>query len=938
MEGMLLIVIGLVIFLFFRTHFQKNELLSLERQFYNLQQQVIQLQKLIQRQEPLVKPEAESTVEQVNDGIIEDAVEEKPNIDLWQASPDAITASPQQTHESSYQPKQHSADHSSVDHSTATPSALDKGLLYVMGLVKKYFSEGNQIVRIGIVVLFFGMSFLAKYSIENSLVSIEIRMVSILIAALIMLGIGWNLRIKNPAYGLIMQGGGIAISYIAIFASFKLYQLIPAELTFPLLIVFSLFAMSLAVLQDSRALAITAITGGFAAPILASTGQGSHVGLFSYYLVLNCAIFFVAWFKSWRLLNVIGFVFTFIIASFWGVTQYRPLNFASTEPFLIAFFLIYVAISILFSIKQKPELKGYVDGTLVFGVPMVGFGLQAALVHHMEYGLAYSAAALAVFYFLVTYLLRKAVSSGRQGADNLQLMSQAMLALGVIFATLTIPFALDGRWSAASWAIEGAGFVWIAIRQQREILKYVGLAIQLLGGLLFLADYPYQGGAVVFLNVEFMGIAIISLSALFTAYLIQTEKRLLQALDVIEEKKLKQQLSRLSETLLPIKQAIDAVAAIGLMVWGLVWWYFGGLSQVEDYIGRQYELTSFVAFLTVSAGLWLALSLKWRWQQFSFFPWLLLMPLCFYFWPTVYESHFMADYGFISWPLAIALLYGILYKCQQAKLELFQPIALHSISYLLVVSIVTYELTWLVNDFALAMAWSALVIMLVLVLALHLINQRQHWPFNYSLQAYQSITALVIISFMCVWSFVYNFSVILKPDPLPYLPLFNPVDLVQLLALWTLFKWYRLYGHQYVVEAKIDTRGVLAVLAGFVFIWFNVLLLKTLHLVTGVEYQLEALFNSAVVQTSISIAWTLIGLVVMMLASNKSLRPLWIIGASLTAIVVAKLFLLDLAGQGTIERIISFIVVGALLLVVGYFSPVPPALKIEETVVAKDSE
>jgi uncharacterized membrane protein len=65
----------------------------------------------------------------------------------------------------------------------------------------------------------------------------------------------------------------------------------------------------------------------------------------------------------------------------------------------------------------------------------------------------------------------------------------------------------------------------------------------------------------------------------------------------------------------------------------------------------------------------------------------------------------------------------------------------------------------------------------------------------------------------------------------------------------------------------------------------------------------------------------------MMLASKKSLRQLWIIGATLTAIVVAKLFLLDLSEQGTIERIISFIVVGVLLLVVGYFSPVPPALK-----------
>ncbi len=943
MEGILLIFIGLIVFLFFRTQGQKNQLLSLQKQFYKLQQQFTQLQQLTQRLEPLAKPEVENVeplikvsaetsvehvldeaVEDVTEEIIEEVIEERPSIDFWNAAP-ATDSSAQSTLQST--PR-------STEQANASPSAIEQGLSYVIGLAKNYFSQGNQIVRIGIVVLFFGMSFLAKYSIENSLVSIEVRMVGILMAAFIMLGIGWHVRIKNPAYGLIMQGGAIAISYIAIFASFKLYQLIPPELTFPLLIVFSLFAMSLAVLQDSRALAITAITGGFAAPILASTGQGSHVGLFSYYLVLNCAIFFVAWFKSWRLLNVIGFLFTFIIASLWGVTQYHPLHFNSTEPFLIAFFLIYVAISILFSIKQKPELKGYVDGTLVFGVPMVGFGLQSALVHHMEYGLAYSAAALTGFYLLVTLLLRK------KGNENLQLMSQAMLALGVIFATLTIPFALDGRWSAASWAIEGAGFVWIALRQHREILKYVGLAIQILGGLLFLADYPYRGGAVVFINAEFMGIAIIALSALFTAYLIHSEERLLKTSDLVkdEDQELDKELSNLSKSLLPVKQAIDSIAAMGLLIWGLVWWYSGGLLQVEDHISRQYELTSFVAFLTASAGLWLVVSLKWRWQQFSFFPWLLLLPLCLYFWPTVFNSHFMADYGFISWPLALVLLYGILYKCQQVELALSRPTALHSISYLLVMSIVAYELAWLMNDLALVAAWGVLAIMLVLILALRLINNSQRWPFTHNTQAYQVISAVVIMGLMFIWSLLFNFSAVLKPDPIPYLPLFNPIDLVQLFALWTLIKGYRLYGHQLAIKAKIDPRWVVGSLAGFVFVWFNVLLLKTIHLVVGVDYQLAALFDSAIVQTSVSITWTLIGLVVMMLASNKSLRWLWIVGASLTAIVVAKLFLLDLAGQGTIERIISFIVVGALLLVVGYFSPVPPAAKAEAASATTESE
>lgn len=903
MEGLLVLCIGLIGYLFYRTNGQKHQLSTLQSQLYKLQQQFIQLQQ------SMVKPDVDEVVQEeiieeapINEEPINEAAVKEPptketsavNHDVWRAE------------------------------STAQPTTIEQGLGFIINLAKNYFSQGNQIVRIGIIVLFFGMSFLAKYSIENSLISIEVRMAAILIAAMIMLGIGWHLRIKKPAYGLMMQGGGIAISYIAIFTSFKLYQLLPAEMTFPLLILFSIFAMSLAVLQDSKALAVTAITGGFAAPILASTGQGSHVGLFSYYLVLNCAIFFVAWFKSWRLLNVIGFLFTFIVASIWGVTQYRSAHFASTEPFLIAFFLIYVAISILFAIKQKPELKGYVDGTLVFGVPMVGFGLQTALVHHMEYGLAYSAAALAGFYLLVTVGLRKAQN------PNFNLLAQAMLALGVIFATLTIPFALDGRWTAASWAIEGAGFVWIALRQGRDLLKYVGLGIQLLGGLLFLADYPYRGGAFVFLNAEFMGIAIITLSALFSAYLLQTkpaEQRLLQNSE-----------TGLKQTLMRTMNVIDAVGGIALIVWGLGWWYIGALIQVDDHIARQYELTAYVAFLAASAGLWLLLSLRGSWQQFNFFLWLLLLPLCLYFWPTIFQGHFLEDYGYISWPLALVTLYGVLYKTEQMGYLLRQPVGLHSVSYLLILCIVAYELAWLLDDAGLVTAWSATAVMAVLIIALRLISHSQFWAIVKYPRAYQVLAAPIIIGFMLIWSVVFNFISVLKPEPIGYLPLFNPIDLIQLLAVWMVIRWFSAHSQEVKVLKAIDVRWVLAVLAGFVFIWFNVLLLKSIHVIASVPYNAHSLFDSAIVQTSISIAWTLIGLAVMILASNKAIRQLWIVGAVLTGIVVAKLFLLDLSGQGTIERIVSFLVVGFLLLVVGYFSPVPPALKSTEEAEIKGSE
>jgi uncharacterized membrane protein len=62
----------------------------------------------------------------------------------------------------------------------------------------------------------------------------------------------------------------------------------------------------------------------------------------------------------------------------------------------------------------------------------------------------------------------------------------------------------------------------------------------------------------------------------------------------------------------------------------------------------------------------------------------------------------------------------------------------------------------------------------------------------------------------------------------------------------------------------------------------------------------------------------------MLLARRNGRRPIWVLGAVLLAVIVGKLFLVDLANTGTVARIVSFLGVGALLLVIGYVAPVPP--------------
>ncbi|MEO8718926.1 MAG: DUF2339 domain-containing protein, partial [Burkholderiales bacterium] len=224
---------------------------------------------------------------------------------------------------------------------------------------------GNLVAKVGVIILFFGVAFLLRYAYERVHVPIELRLIGASAIAFVMLAIGWRLRVARRTYALVLQGGGIGVLYLVIFGAFRLFNLLPGPLAFALLVVIAAASAVLAVAQNSLALASLGVAGGFLAPILTSTGRGDHVMLFSYYAVLNAGIFGIAWLRAWRILNLLGFGFTVAVGGLWGMRFYRPELFASTEPFLVLFFLMYVVIPILFARLRAVELKDYVDATLV---------------------------------------------------------------------------------------------------------------------------------------------------------------------------------------------------------------------------------------------------------------------------------------------------------------------------------------------------------------------------------------------------------------------------------------------------------------------------------------------------------------------------------------------------------------------------------------------
>jgi uncharacterized membrane protein len=115
-----------------------------------------------------------------------------------------------------------------------------------------------------------------------------------------------------------------------------------------------------------------------------------------------------------------------------------------------------------------------------------------------------------------------------------------------------------------------------------------------------------------------------------------------------------------------------------------------------------------------------------------------------------------------------------------------------------------------------------------------------------------------------------------------------------------------------------------AAAAALLLFWVTFATLRTLHHWADVPWSIAGMWSSRVVQAALSLVWSVFALAVMVIANRRRYRGAWVAGAALLAIVVAKLFFVDLSQVGGVERIVSFIGVGVLLLVVGYLAPVPP--------------
>ncbi|ANM28422.1 hypothetical protein ABI59_00425 [Acidobacteria bacterium Mor1] len=715
----------------------------------------------------------------------------------------------------------------------------------------------------GIVISLIGFSFLLKLAIDFGWLALPIELRHLLVAACgaAFIAIGWYRREAHVAFSRTLLGGGWATISLTIYSAVLAFEILDPAVGFGLLSLSVAAAGALASRLRSRTLAVLALCGGIVAPLLLLEGGVPLPSVLAYYAVFSAAGLGLSLRHDWPLLHLMAFIGTFGSAALWIVGKTLLLS--------IGFgFASQFWISVLFALYLGIVLISVLrrDRAVVHGVERVLlFAVPSATLFLFAVG-GLDGDALAIRSLMLAAVYAGVTFAIRSGIE----LKQGARGLAWGLAALAIPFGLEGRTLVVAMATFAAVQIFTALRAQR--IRYVQTAVAMLVLTALYHGTGYFGslGSGAFPDTRWLTGAWLAGCAFFAAACIDRKG-----------------------TAGPLSGGL--AFCVGVVVW---------LSAGTLEISRLFEGPRLLHTLLLFIGCSALVAHASVWLRAR--RWLLgYSPLLVGFaaWSLVTMPHPGAGVGWVAWIVALAALAWI--SREEASRSAAYPVfLLHALSLILGLTEIHH---WL--DLALEGAWPlALVCGLLVAWVVWGVARRGGRPVFRDGLLPVSVPALLALVGVLQ----------LSPgsaSPLPFLPVLNPVDLALGAAILAILQVGHLLGQGRLFGGWMR-----------IVVWAGVTMtvLRTVHHYGGVKFDIASLFLSELAQTSLTIAWAVMGLCAMATAARRGGRTLWTGGAVLMALVVVKLFLIDLAGLDAPARIVSFLGVGALLLLIGYLAPVPP--------------
>jgi len=356
--------------------------------------------------------------------------------------------------------------------------------------------------RIGIAAVLIGVSYFLKFAFDNNWIGPAGRVTIGLLA-----GIGvvvWSERFRNRGYTIFsysLKAVGIGVLYLSLWAAFHVYILIPSGVAFMAMLIVTAATATLAITQDAQILAVFALTGGFATPVLLSTGQNKELELFSYVVLLDLATLTLLAIKPWRRLLLLSYLGTLLLYVGWYSTFYDRTQLRLTLGFATLFFAIFAIAPLVARQSENavpvagraPALHGIsFSYKLMLFLVFINAGVYFLQVYGMfedvnRNAVAWFALGLAAVYIFLSRQMRVRYPDP-VAAKTVHLLH---LALAIGFITVAIPIRLDAHWITIGWLVEAVVLFWIGDRIHSDFLSAFAIGAVILGvaRLLFIDNF-----------------------------------------------------------------------------------------------------------------------------------------------------------------------------------------------------------------------------------------------------------------------------------------------------------------------------------------------------------------------------------------------------------------------------------------------------------------
>lgn len=200
---------------------------------------------------------------------------------------------------------------------------------------------------VGGVLLIIAAFLFLRYAVEHGFFPPAVRVTLGYLAGIACVaGSEALLRRRYPTTADAVAGAGVVILYSATWAGRMLYGLIPSGVAYPVMALVTVVCGLLAWRHRTQLVAVLGLLGGFATPLLLSTGEDRPLSLFGYLLLLDVGLLWLAKERRWPALGALALVGTVLYQGMWILARMASGEIFLGLAILGLFALLFVASSV----------------------------------------------------------------------------------------------------------------------------------------------------------------------------------------------------------------------------------------------------------------------------------------------------------------------------------------------------------------------------------------------------------------------------------------------------------------------------------------------------------------------------------------------------------------------------------------------------------------